>query len=198
MDNLNAILKSFSSLLQERFGNGIITTEDSIRYLFFHSVLQNGLVLPNQIVLEYPHTAIEKAEIDTYIDFGNNKIALFEFKYDREIPSGRNLPKTMKAGAIFNDIYRLAVFSEKEKEVSKYFIYVTDKNMHGYFTNPSNNLERVYNLPENCVFHLNADFMADKPETFNNQISGPLNCKIGKIFGDDNLEGNHLRVFKVF
>jgi hypothetical protein len=48
----------------------------------------------------------------------------FEFKYDREIPSGASLNKTQRAVKIFKDFYKLSRIG-----VLSYFVYVTDRIM---------------------------------------------------------------------
>ncbi len=83
------ILTYFESLLEERFKIDKNISEDTIRYLFFSSAILSDSAKPNDIFLEYPHPQIEKAKIDTYINFKNEKQDwVIEFKFDREIPSG--------------------------------------------------------------------------------------------------------------
>ena len=50
----HAAFTPFAGLLEERFAAEIHTTEDSIRYLLFSSLLTHGGLTPNDITLEYP------------------------------------------------------------------------------------------------------------------------------------------------
>ena len=64
-----------------------------------------------------------------------------EFKYDRTIPSEKNAPRTQKAGKIFNDLRRLAMLDAKGV-----FVYLTDREMGTYLSNPANGLSDFFLL----------------------------------------------------
>src|SRR5436309_2964376 len=96
--------RSFASLLNERLQRGVQTTEDCIRYTFFHAALQEGIA-HTDVVLEYRHPAIVGAQIDTLIT-RDGGVAI-EFKYDRANPGGTNQNRTQRAAAVLNDIFRL-------------------------------------------------------------------------------------------
>jgi hypothetical protein len=64
-------------------------------------------VLPEDIVLEHDHGTIARAKIDTWIPSLNGRSYAIEFKYDRPIPSERNLPLTQKAGHLIKDLFGL-------------------------------------------------------------------------------------------
>jgi len=138
----HAAFAAFAGLLGERFAVGIHTTEDSIRYLFFSSLLTHGGLTPNDIPLEYPHPVFAGKTVDTYVlPAGGREAMVAEFKYDRNTSTGMNRPRSQQAGQIFADIGRLARFSIAGSAIRRYLIYVTDGEMQGYFRNPQNGLE---------------------------------------------------------
>ena len=94
----NEIYTEFDALLRTRLQNSIFTTEDSVRYTFYASLLTKGGLKPENVVLEQPHNAINAAEIDTYIPHYAATSVVIEFKYDRSIPSGKNAPRPPKGG----------------------------------------------------------------------------------------------------
>jgi hypothetical protein len=94
-------------MLERRFMRGVSTSEAAIRYAFFVSLSQSLNVLPEDIVLEHDHGTIARAKIDTWIPSLNGRSYAIEFKYDRPIPSERNLPLTQKAGHLIKDLFGL-------------------------------------------------------------------------------------------
>lgn len=137
-----AVFAAFSGQLEERFTNEIYTNEDSIRYLFFSSLLAHAEISPNEIVLEYPHPSFARKAVDTYIPPAHGREGMVaEFKYDRNVSGERNKPRSQQAGQIFADIGRLACFSITDETIRRYLIYVTDGEMQRYFRNAQNGLE---------------------------------------------------------
>lgn len=137
-----AAFAAFASLLEERFAKGIYTHEDSIRYLFFSSLLTHAGLTPNEIALEYPHPSFAKKAVDTYVLPADGREGLVaEFKYDRRIPGAKSKPRSQQAGKIFGDIGRLARFGVCDKTIRRYLIYITDGEMQRYFQNVQNGLE---------------------------------------------------------
>jgi len=59
--------KQFSTLLGERLGLEVFTTEDSIRYTFYTALLSSTGLKHTDVILEHPHPVIPGAEIDTII-----------------------------------------------------------------------------------------------------------------------------------
>jgi len=87
-----AVLNDFAALLSVRLSRNVFTTEDSIRYTLYASLLRAG-ISPDRIIVEYKHPTIPGAEVDTVILDEIGKLsAAIEFKYNRPIPSGKNLP----------------------------------------------------------------------------------------------------------
>src|SRR5437867_2974928 len=88
----------------------------SIRYTHFHALLSSGFRKHPDVVLEYPHPTLERQMIDTLIaPRGNSPSIAIEFKYDRTIPSDRNLNMTNRAGAVFGDLFKLAHIPDRNR-----------------------------------------------------------------------------------
>ncbi|HJV45277.1 MAG TPA: hypothetical protein VJ824_06075, partial [Bacillota bacterium] len=113
----------FVEALRLRLDKGVFTTEDSVRYTFFTTLMNELNVQPYEVILENLHPSIERIKVDTYIPSTTNRKGLVsEFKYDREIPSGKNAPRPHKAGKVFADIYRLFQFDTDSNTV-KWLVY---------------------------------------------------------------------------
>ncbi|MCZ6689117.1 MAG: hypothetical protein O7H41_05900 [Planctomycetota bacterium] len=156
------IAAEFVDLLRTRLDAGIMTTEDSIRYTFFASLLRQG-VRPEQVVLEYPHPAIERAEIDTVVlDNAGEIQTAIEFKYNRAIPSGRNQPMPQQAGKALGDLVRLIRIT---LDIERYFVYVTDAEMAKYWQNPKNGLREVFELGREDELEITDDYFLNRSRT---------------------------------
>lgn len=191
-------LNYFESLLEERFKIDKNISEDTIRYLFFSSLILSNSAKPNDIFLEYPHPQIEKAKIDTYINFKNEKPNwVIEFKFDRKIPSQKSSPKTMKAGKFFKDLYRLKTFNMNDN--SRYFfIYVTDPEMFYYFNNESNGLKSFFNLEINKTFYMSENYLDGKSTTFTDMFPKNFSCNIQSIYTKNFSNNYFVRIYEVF
>lgn len=191
-------LNYFESLLEERFKIDKNISEDTIRYLFFSSLILSNSAKPNDIFLEYPHPQIDKAKIDTYINFKNEKPNwIIEFKFDREIPSKKNSPRTMKAGKLFNDLYRLKTCNINEN--SRYFfIYVTDPEMFYYLNNENNGLKSFFNLQVERNLHINNFYLEGKSKTFEDQFPKNFSCNIKSLYSKDFNNNYFVRIYEIF
>lgn len=195
---MQAIFQDFSKELEKRFSFSIYTTEDSVRYTLFYCLAQSGYK-PIDIVLEYPHPSIPNARVDTYIPMkeGRKGGIVFEFKFDRAIPSGKNTPRTQKAGKVFADLFRLALFNNNSP-LSKYFIYVTDEEMATYFTNPSNKLDPFFQLLPEKTLQINHSFFDNYSSTFKNSIGIHIaDFSLKCVFKKDYSSNYWLRIYQV-
>ena len=189
------IFEEFGKLLDERFMQGVITTEDSVRYTFFAALLKAG-VRPHQVVLEYPHSAIERAKIDTWLpSFKVGSVAI-EFKYDRDPPGGKNQPKTQKAGYVFKDLHR-QVHVANGIDVRSYFIYVTSEEMAVYFRNPNNGYAELWAMDTGKRLVIDERYFSGKPQTFLNTLGGVFHAEVVGAFGRALSGNNYLRAYEV-
>lgn len=195
---LQSVWALFASLLDRRFVDRVYTTEDSVRYTFFAALLSSGYYEPTHIVLELPHPTIHGAEIDTFIAAQKDRPALaIEFKYDRPIPSQRNLPRTQKAGQVFKDIFRLAHVPTTTAEV-KYFVYLTDQEMASYFQNPRNGLLDFYDLRTNQAYMLSEDHFHSLAHTFRQIVQLTyMDCSVVGVFGRELALRHSLRIYEI-
>ena len=189
---IGPICRDFAGLLKVRLDGRVPTTEDSVRYTFFAALLRNG-VAPDEVVLEFPHPRIPRAEVDTWMpDFHGTAVAM-EFKYDRDLPGGKNPPKTQKAGAVFKDLRRLRLLADV---ASCYLVYVTTREMDVYFRNPSNGHEQFYDLlPGNSV-RIGESYFAGKPQTLLRTLGGTFDARVTGVM-KRSLGSHSLRVYRV-
>jgi hypothetical protein len=159
--------KQFARMLEERLSKYVHTTEDSVRYTLFYCLATYGGISASEIILEYPHPQISGAELDTYIPPTDVHPGLaIEFKFDRGIPSKRNLNKTQKAGKVFADIFRLALIEPNNKNIQRYLVFITDKEMATYFQNPSNKLIDFFALRAEETLRIDREYIENHPDTF--------------------------------
>lgn len=195
---MKSVFDVFAKLLEERLKNEIFTTEDSVRYTFFLALIENGFCKHTDILLEIPHPTIPKAEVDLFVQAGDNRPATaFEFKYDRPIPSEKNAPRTQKAGAVFKDLFRLARVP-KEAAPQRFFIYLTAQEMADYFRNPANRLNSFFELPEGQCHALAPNFVLGQAATFQNVVGNwPIACQLTGAFRRNFSRQHFLRIFVV-
>jgi hypothetical protein len=195
---IHDIYREFADLLDHRFSNRVYTTEDCIRYTMFYCLTDSGDIHPSDVVLEYPHPAVSAARIDTYVAPKEKRPGLaFEFKFDRRIPSGRNPPKTQKAGKVFGDIFRLALF-KVGGDVQRYFVYVTDEEMGIYFRNPSNQLVDFFDLEPGAELTIDGEYVNRHPETFVRSVGADVvRCALSCCLCRDFLSGFWVRAYEI-
>jgi hypothetical protein len=190
-----AVLNDFAALLSVRFSRNVFTTEDSIRYTLYASLLRSG-ISPDRIIVEHRHPAIPGAEVDTVIlDAAGNLAAAIEFKYNRPIPSGRNLPLPQAAGNLFRDIFRLAAF----KNVAfRYFVYLTSRELAQYLSNSARGLDCFFDLPEGKEIALDEAVFKNCPQTFHRQMERRTdNVKLRSLISKPCPGENFLRVYRI-
>jgi len=185
----------FAHLLSERLKAGVRTTEDSVRYTFYSALNKGGKFSHTEIVFEYPHPKIPGAEIDTLLQPRTGQSAAIEFKYDRGNKGGTNQNRTQRAGSALADVFRL-VKVPTEVAVNRYFVYVTDGEMAGYFKNPNNRLHQFF-TPDSRLA-LNASLFAEFAQTFRARVDALISdCEVHCAFAAD-LPGDHcVRVWHV-
>jgi hypothetical protein len=194
--NMKEVLEEFSTLLGERLSK-TYTTEDSVRYTFFAAILKRTNIAPYEIILEYPHPKIPRARVDTYISSSSGRKGLVvEFKYDRQIPSGRNVPRPQKAGKLFNDFYRLTQF-HADPNPTLWSVYLTDSEMASYLRNERNGLMDFFELPIGEVLRIDKDYISTKSDTFQKEIGEAFNTQIKCMWNEKMPKQHELRVYEI-
>jgi hypothetical protein len=192
------ILRCFGELLVDRFSKRVHTTEDSIRYNLFHCLTAVGGFHPSEVILEFPHSSIPRAKVDVFIPPANRRSGfVFEFKFDRGIPSGRSQPRPQKAGKVFADASRLAKF-RTDGAVKRILIYVLDPEMSAYFRNPQNGLDDFFGLERGGNLRLDRNYIGRHCQTFARGagiefVESELNCLANKSLP----RGFELRIYEV-
>lgn len=180
MEEIDAgVWESLGRLLEDRFSKKIHTSEDSIRYCFFHTlVCSRSVCSPNEIVLEYQHPSIPKAQIDTCVRLGKDGPDYsIEFKFHKKPENVKNSPRTMKAGQLFNDFFRQAEFKKTYNRTVCYVVYVTDVEMQRYFSK-SSICKTWHNLIVGEQLELNEEYFEGIPPTFRNEMKTVVPCII--------------------
>ncbi len=149
------IKKVFSDFCAEfEFRKGLMT-EDNVRFYWFSKMLQQDPDL-NHYTLEEPYLSLAgKKDKEMDLKYDDTKdVMCFEIKFHRKINSNA-FPKPESAGNLFNDIRRIATYSAGfSKSVKRYILYVTDTEMHDYFTSSRSPfpvyaaaIKEFYNMP---------------------------------------------------
>jgi hypothetical protein len=188
--------EEFYELLNKRFMAKAYTTERSITYTFFYLLAKLDLHKPAEILLEYPHPATEGNEkVDTYIPSKPGRKGLvLECKYDRK--NTKNSPRPLKAGKIFNDLFRLGAFNT-DKDANKWFVYVTDDVMASYLAN--NNFGDFFNLKEKSKLTIDSAYFKNRPDTFVKNVNkyGLDKIEITCVLSRDMANENKLRIYEI-
>jgi hypothetical protein len=196
---LQGAFAEFGRLLAERLSLGALTTEDTIRYTFYLALMSQGGVRHTDVTLEYPHPTLPGAKVDTVISAApGRESAAIEFKYDRANPGGSNQNHPRRAGKALNDLFRL-VKLPAEHAALKYFVYVTDDEMAGYFRNPGNRLHELFALGEGAEYAIVAGSFQGFSHTLTTTIEPLLSeCVVTSVFAADLTAKHCLRIFRVY
>ena len=192
---MKTIFSQFADLLDVRFRKEIYTSEDAIRYTMFASMLYQDIP-SDSLSFEHPHPTIKRAKIDTWLQIDGEKPIVIEFKYDRGIPSGRNLPGPQKAGSVFLDLYRLLLVNTSIGATC-YFVYVTTGEMAAYFTNPGNGHNAFFELLPGASIEIQSGYFSGKPQTFRKQLGNEFEARIKGVLSRSLAAGHSLRIYEV-
>jgi hypothetical protein len=116
-------------------------------------------------------------------------------KYDRRTPSGKNQPRSNKAGALLNDFFRLGALDEN---VERRVIYLTDGEMASYFRNPHNGLVGLFDLAQSAQFAIDGSLLAPLAKSVKDKIKVPIfPCYAVGDFARSLSRQHELRVYEV-
>jgi hypothetical protein len=192
------VLAHFQELLRERLAGASRLAEDSVRYSLHESLQQKGGVAGSEILVPYDHPVIERAKIDSYLPASQHHgAAAWELKYDRAIPSGKNQPRSEKAGALLNDFFRLAAFP-RPPDLERVVIYLTDSEMVSYLRNPRNGLGGLFDLASTRSFTLDRRLLDSRAASVRKKIKAPVTtCWAVGRFAVSLAREHELRVYDV-
>jgi hypothetical protein len=115
--------------------------------------------------MEFEHPSLPAKKLDSYIAASeNHSAAAWEVKYDRKPPSGKNQPRSSKAGGLIDDVFRLAGLSEVGT-LERVLIYVSDQEMLGYYMNPGNQFASFLELASGQSFTFDPAWLATLSES---------------------------------
>lgn len=192
------VLAAFQGQLQERLAREGKLTEDSVRYSLYASLQQSRGIANSEIQIEYEHPRIKGARIDSFLPASpEHPAAAWELKYDRTIPSGKNQPRSNKAGALVNDFLRLAAFDETEC-FERVVIYLTDSEMATYFRNPKNGFAPLFDLAPGQSFRIDGCFVGARARSVKNKVRAPISTcfAVAKLAASLHRD-HHLRLYEV-
>jgi hypothetical protein len=195
-DPIVTSLEAFAAALRHRFELGVHTTEDAVRYTFFALLLSSLRCGPERLILEYPHPRRDRSLIDAWITPLGAEVAIaLEFKFHRRPPEAKNRPRTMLAGSILSDLFKLADF-EIGSRVRRVFVYVYGHEMHTYYSNIANGMAALIDLPPGG-FMLTERFLQGKSPTFLNGAGQVIPCRIRSLARQDIYGHFRLRAYEV-
>lgn len=194
--DMNEVFEQFGKLLETRLEHKVQTTEDSVRYTFFAALLDKTELNPHQVIQEFSHPNINLAEVDTWIPELSGETVAIEFKYDREIPSGKNAPKTQKAGKLFHDLSRLLEIVH-DGPIKRIFVYLTSNEMVKYMKNPMNGLADFFSLEQGKGLVIDDEFITSKAKTFRDEVGSPFNARLVSLWKQSLPKDHELRVYEV-
>jgi hypothetical protein len=193
-----AALELFSELLQERLKRHRTLTEDEIENSLNYSLVERGNLAEFEIRMEFEHPSLPEKKLDSYVAASDSHgAAAWEVKYDRKPPGGMNQPKSNKAGALINDVFRLAGLSEDE-QLERVLIYVTDEEMVGYFKNPRNQFGSFFDLAPGESFPFDSAWVASLSASVKKWVKAPGKlCRVNAIYSAQLSANVALRVYAV-
>jgi hypothetical protein len=199
MERLSEVLSLFVGLLAERLEHGIHTTEDSVRYLFFHACMGKGGVTPNMLTLEEPLPIQVAGETNQRVDSvvydtqGRRSLAL-EFKYHRVGKTSQPAPQN--AGDLFSDVFRLGSLNAAWS-CPGCFVYLTDAGMGNYLKQPRHGLQPFFMLGPGEVLPVSETILSGRSATFLKRAGMPRSCVVTGLANEKMPADHHLRVYRV-
>ncbi len=184
----------YAEFLKERLASKQHLTEDSVRYSFFFAALETTDIKQHEIILELPHPAFEKKEIDTYVLPAEGRAAHFiEFKFHRV--SNSSSPKPQKAGSLFKDFGRLSTV--KSENTRCLVVYLTDGEMARYFEKHAQAYSDFWTMPNGSSFTYDDTFLAKTRNTVRNVCGDVHLARVTVAYSNRLPNDFHLRVFEM-
>lgn len=179
-------------MLSERLRRGTFTTEDSVRFTFYASMLEKK-VDPADVIMEYPHPKLAQKKIDTWISPQKERKGLAtEFKYNRA--SRRNQARPLNAGRALHDLHRMNLLGA---DMHRIFVYLTDDEMAAYFNNTRNGLSEFFGTSVGGTAVVGRTQMQNLSTTLIEAANLDTDIKIQTLCNVHLHSDHHLRVWKI-
>jgi hypothetical protein len=189
---------ALAEVLRRKFLISPKLSEEDLRYCVVETLESFGMFPKGSIHLNYQHPFFEGKRVDLFLPayYGQDAIVC-ELKYDRTIPSGYNQPRSMKAGAILNDLLRLAHF-RANTEVERFLIHLTDREMLNYLQNPPNGFAPLFSDQTWPLLVITSSFLGDRASSVKKMVKVPdIECSVFTALRQDVGQNHHLSVFFV-
>jgi hypothetical protein len=192
--SLPSVFSRYAEYLNQRIEHGQTLSEDTLRYSFFAAIIKASDVPQHDILLEHPHPALATKRIDTYVQAVGQRLAhYFEFKYHKKTAATANKPQ--RAGGLFNDFCRLSHLAGESANC--FVVYITDRDMAGYFPNNISSYPGFWNGPLGSDFFFNQAFYDGTSESFKSKCTPFVPTYVRFAFLSALHAGHHLRIFQV-
>jgi hypothetical protein len=199
-EGIQSVIDQFLSLLEKCLRSRGCTSEADVRDVFRDALIANQVPYSN-IRYEEPHRHLggSSGRIDVLVleSSGLGRSAI-EFKYDREIDSGHNQPRTQKAGALYADLSRLLRWPNQDW---RYFIYLTDDEMYYYLSGGGDVFGRTFRPSSGYHVDLDSNSFDDKPDAFHGKMrTWPCKATLWNLAFkrfESGLPRHHLWIFQV-
>ena len=152
-------------------------------------------ISPNEILLESPHPADSKKEVDMVVaPSGTRPEFVFEFKFHRYV--GSMMPRPMNAGQLFKDIFRLAMYKCHNETSRCFVVYATDSTMRDYFCRRGNNLNDFFNLNIDKSLLIDENYVKNHAKTFIDHCGYVCDCEASMCLKQD-FDNLSIRIFEI-
>ncbi len=189
---------ALEALLRRRLLISSKLSEEDLRYCIVEALESCGMFPKGAIQLNFEHPAFQGKRIDVFLPSysGQDAIAC-ELKYDRALPSGHNQPRSMKAGALVNDILRLAHF-KPTGPVERFLIYLTDQEMFAYIRSTENGFASLFSAHETPILVVTPGFLNSRAASVRKMVKvPPIECSVLTVLTRDVGQDHHLSIFVV-
>ncbi len=186
-----------AEILEKKLTHAHSLSEEDLRHCVVEALESFGMSPRGAIRLNFAHPMFSGKKIDVFFpSFSGQDAIACELKYDRAIPSGKNQPRSMKAGYILNDVLRLAHFSTTTP-VERFFIYLSDSEMLGYLRNPANGFSGLFEEEKGACLAIDETFFIRKAKSVIKKITVPVaECTAFRVL--DRSVANDHRLLVIF
>jgi hypothetical protein len=189
---------ALAEVLQRKLHTSPKISEEDLRYCVVEALESVGMFPKGSVHLNYQHRSFDGKRVDLFLPpYSGQNAIVCELKYDRAIPSGYSQPRSMKAGAMLNDLLRLAHFRETA-DVERFLVYLTDREMLVYLQNTKNGFSPLFSGQKWPILEITSSFLGDRAPSVRKMIQVPdIDCSVFTALRHDVGQNHQLSVFFV-